>query len=159
MDSALLSLVSTFYTFALGLVSCFVGFFFSLKRFTALVFVWAVATWLGWCKGFNNWLLKQVVKQAEHIWNQIFNEQDGHFWTLCDWIFDVGIGFVKMFFPNISEYIAPFVATINYAMVFMGRLNQFFPLVEIGVLLGIFWVFVILFLIIKLVLKLIPGIG
>ena len=121
--------------------------------------VYAVATWLGWLDDFNDWVYQEGVKQVEDIWNQIFNEETGHFWTLFDWFFDVGIELVETFFPNISDYVAPYLATIDFAMVWVGRLNDFFPLTEAGVLLGVFWAFILVFLSIKFILKIIPGIG
>ena len=81
------------------------------------------------------------------------------------YILDYGIYFGNWFRKHsdlkdaVFEPPSRYADAIEWAVTWIGRMNQFFPIMEAGYMIGLFIVFILFFLGAKLVLKLIPGIG
>jgi hypothetical protein len=71
---------------------------------------------------------------------------------------DLGEWFIKQL-PDFSSYTSQYKPAAEKLMYYVSIANQFFSVTEICTLLGVFLVFIVLFLGCKLILKLIPTIG
>jgi len=95
-----------------------------------------------------------------YVYNFFFHEETGLVWVVLreflDFMFaaiDKSLGAVIR--PLIVQY-GPVIKTVGEKV---GELNVFFPVVEAGQLLGIFLVFLVVVLTIRILLKIIPGAG
>jgi hypothetical protein len=121
---------------------------------------WGVASLLGKGDEFIGFFVDSTVTVVETVLRFFFNERDGYFWDAC--IFAVNMGFRILEIIDSTGVFEPVVTysdAINSSIRWIEMLNQFFPIVEIGILSGIFIAFVFIFIIGKIILKLIPGIG
>ena len=98
---------------------------------------------LEWWQELFEWLIQKVV--------------DG-FWAVIEYFISLGKWFVDML-PSVGAIIAEYEETFGFVMRLIGRFDSFFPITESLALLSIFILFVTLFLLVKLILKLIPTIG
>jgi len=121
---------------------------------------WGVASLLGKGDEFIGFFVDSTVTVVETVLNFFFNERDGYFWDAC--IFAVNMGFRILEIIDSTGVFEPVVTysdAISTSLRWAGELNHFFPVSEAFTLLGIFFVFVFIFIIGKIILKLIPGIG
>jgi hypothetical protein len=147
---------------------------------------WA-GSWGEWAGGAWEGMKKVVFKPLEPIWNAMVWAVDTvtkFFWDVVDYcigmvwdfgyyIYDFFLGekgviwygvdaawdwFLKLF-PDLNLITENYSETFFFTMQLVGRLNNFFPLVEASTLFGIFLIFIFFFLASKAILKLIPTIG
>ena len=134
---------------------------FSSKGAFAFIVVW-IGTWfVGLGDQFTEmvvWLLTEVGKI---LFEFIFEDEDSFLW----WVFGQGLDFFAWFVDKsgldtlLENLYSQHGAAIDFSMELIGRMNQFFPVVETGALMAVYTVFMVFFLIFKFVLKLISGIG
>lgn len=104
------------------------------------------------------WLWDIIVYCGQVLWDFFFHEEDGLLWTVCGWVAEWGEWFVEQF-PDVVQYIEPFHDSASQTMTLIGKLNTFFPIVETIIFIGVFIVYVMLYIGVKFILKLVPTIG
>ena len=84
----------------------------------------------------------------------------GLLWAIVGFGISMG-NMLVLALPDIGDILSQqeYITSITLVMNLVGRMNQFFPVVEAFVLLSIYLYFMMTFLVVKLILKLIPTIG
>jgi len=135
----------------------------------------AVDTVYGWYESFRDWVIWIVDSIIDWFWDivsyligmvwdfcvylyDLFLGENGFVWYIFDWAIMMGNWFISMF-PNIGAFLQSYSGAFNTTMILVGKLNQFFPLTELVTLLGFYVTFMLLFLVVKFIMKLIPTIG
>ena len=138
-----------------------VGFLLSFKGFLVLVSIWVVSQLLGWGDEFTGFIVEMVSYVLGFLFDFLFEEESGLIWSIAGFLIEKGTWFLghSDFVNTWTEPFSRYSGAINSSKEIVGRLNQFFPIVEAGILIGFFSVFIIFFLGIKFILKLIPGMG
>ena len=103
-----------------------------------------------------DFVIKMVWDFFYYLYDLLFGEE-GFVWYIFDVALEWGDWFITEVLPDFSDL--SYFNSIDFAMVWVGRLNDFFPLTEAGVLLGVYCGFMAIFLMCRLVLKLFPGLG
>lgn len=122
-------------------------------------FFWdTVAYLLGIVEGILQWFADLVWAVGEFLYDLFFGEE-GFVWM----IFDYGLYWIEHGMAYMLEYIVDvfgwYGPEVEFSMQLIGRLNHFVPVVESGLLLTFYMAFLMVFIIVKWVLKLIPGLG
>ena len=124
--------------------------------------------------GIRDWILGAVKDILDGFWSivdfvigmvwrffyylyDLFFGKEGFVWYIFDAAIEWGDWFEAEVLPDLSDL--PYGNSIDFAMVWVGRLDDFFPLTEAMTLLGIYGVFMTIFLMCRLILKLVPGFG
>jgi len=103
-----------------------------------------------------NWVTDWIIYVAKAIYNFFLDEEKGIVWKTVDTLLEWGEWFIEQL-PDLS--FGEYSSTISTVMELVSKLDKFVPLSEAITLLGIFLAFVAIFLVVKLILKLIPTIG
>jgi hypothetical protein len=88
----------------------------------------------------------------------LFLGEEGFIWYPFDFLLIFSDEFVEIF-PDLGGIVSDDGGAFSYTMHLAGRFNQFFPVVESFYLLNIYLVFLTVYILIKLLLKVIPGLG
>ena len=129
-------------------------------------------TWFGGIYAFLEWMVTSVCDYfwgvvdycLEMVWffvyylYDFFLGEEGLIWYPIYWAYE-SFDFVLSCFPDFELLLDQHGEQFSSAMIVIGKLNLFFPVSEFGTLFGIFWIFVLVFLVGKLILKIIPWIG
>ena len=103
-------------------------------------------------------IVRAMFVVVKFIFDLFFGE-NGIVWFLLDIVIMLIEEFIDLL-PDLSGIVSQFDGgSIVFVSRLMGRLNMFFPVVEGLYLLAAFLLFLVVFLILKAVLKLIPFIG
>ena len=84
------------------------------------------------------------------VWYLVSEFNEFVFW-LCGWFFSQ--------FPELGEVVGQYSDAFSSSLQLVGMLNLFFPLTESTVLFGIYMGFMFVVLVVRVVLKLFPGLG
>jgi hypothetical protein len=122
----------------------------------ALVNIWN--SFLELVDSVFDWIWDVVVYCGQVIWDFFLHDDDGFVWWLLRMFGDWATWFIEQI-PDMSSILGQYSSPITTAMQLMSKLDKFFPLSEAVSLLGIFIVFLLIFLSVKLILKLIPTVG
>ena len=121
---------------------------------------WGISALLGRGDEYIAFTVDKTVKTVETVLDFFFNSETGWFWDACIEAVRFGFGFLEIVEETgVFEPLVTYSAEVGWALRLIGMLNEFFPVAEIGVLLGIYFVFISVFIFGKFILKLIPGIG
>ena len=120
-------------------------------------FKWVVTSIIDFIKWLVNWLLDLGWKACESVYN-LFLGDEGFVWYVFDFIIGLGDQFLEAF-PDIGELLAPYEQTFTTVMTWMSALNAFLPVQEACYLSGIYVGFVAVLVLIRVILKAIPGTG
>ena len=126
-----------------------------------------------------DWLLEKLDECKQWFWD-IVDYCIGMVWDFCFYLYDLFLGeegfvwwVVELFidfalwqfdmiceaFPNFEDGLKGYEDTFGYAMRLTGMLNDFLPVAESFVLMGVFLGFMLVVLACRLILKLVPGFG
>jgi hypothetical protein len=134
-----------------------------------------VSTFKKWYEGILETLEKWFSQTLDFIWGmvsycinlvwdffeylyELFLGEDGFVWYIFDYMFFWFESAVE-FFPDIGFLFGQYQGPFTFAMQLVGRMNQFFPVMESASLLAIYLMFLFLYIVIKIVLKAVPGMG
>lgn len=113
-------------------------------------------------RGFFANLVAQIWQALNEFvswfWDLFFHPDDGFLWWVVDMGLECGMWFADQL-PDIDALLGTHADTFRTAMDVISMGNRFLPLVESIVLIFLFLIFISLFLVSKLILKLIPTIG
>jgi hypothetical protein len=95
------------------------------------------------------------------IWSIFFDEKNGIVWWVIDTMFFYGEWFLLQLINvlGMQDLLSQYSVVITQTMVLCSKINRFVPLVESLELFFIFLSFLVMFLTVKFILKLIPGVG
>jgi hypothetical protein len=102
-----------------------------------------------------------VSKIIEFIWSLFFDETNGIVWWIIDTFFSLGEWFLVQMVNvlGVDKLLSEYSGVITETMLLCSKLDRFVPIYESVELLFVFLSFLAVFLSVKLILKLIPGIG
>lgn len=120
-------------------------------------FLWVVKNVTGFFWSVVDYVIKMVWDYCFYLYN-LFLGEDGLIWYPFNFLLECGNWLLDQM-PNFGEVILGYGGTFSFTMAFVGRLNQFFPLTESAVLLGIYIIFMMVFLLFRLLMKVVPGLG
>ncbi|MDR0522279.1 MAG: hypothetical protein LBH00_10565 [Planctomycetaceae bacterium] len=103
------------------------------------------------------WCFQELQAFINLVCDFIYGE-NGIIWVIFDWAIWMGNWFVERL-PDLSVLLLQYRGTFSLVMSRISAFNAFLPIVETCILIGIFLLFLSLFLVCKLVLKLLPMIG
>ena len=89
---------------------------------------------------------------------EIFLGEEGFVWKFFTQALEAALS-LKESVPSLKDMALEHQDSIGFTMRLVGRLNQFFPVMEFAVLFGIFFLFLCVYILVKWILKLIPGMG
>jgi hypothetical protein len=112
-------------------------------------------------ESFYRGLKDIAVAIINFIWSIFFDENNGVVWWLIDTFFSYGEWFLLQLVNilGMENLLSRYSGVIIEVMTLCSKLDAFLPLHESVELFGIFLSFLVIFLSVKLILKLIPGIG
>jgi hypothetical protein len=119
---------------------------------------WLIDTFASWFKSIFQWIWDLICQIGTIIYDFFFHETDGWVWWFVDYFLDLFDWFIKQL-PDVCSYVDDYGSSFSTLMSVVGKMNNFFPVHESVTLLGVFILFVGIFLGVKAILKLIPGIG
>jgi len=103
------------------------------------------------------WIYDSLWAIIEWFLDFFFGEE-GIFWYIFDFVIGMGDWFLS-FFPDLREIVIQYQEAFFYAMVMVGRADRILPVTEAFVLFGIYLAFVFAVVIVRWVIKFIPGTG
>jgi hypothetical protein len=104
------------------------------------------------------WIWKVIVYIGQAIWDFFFGDPDGFLWWILSMFGNWALWFVEQI-PDISSIVETYSSSISTTMELVSKLDKFFPITEAILLLFVFLAFLVIFLCVKMILKLIPTIG
>jgi hypothetical protein len=112
-------------------------------------------------EAFYEGLKDIVVSIISFFWSLLFDENDGIVWWFIDLFFSYGEWFLLQLVNvlGMENILSRYSGVITAVMAQCSKMDAFFPLHESVELLGVFLSFLVIFLAVKLILKLIPSIG
>jgi len=123
---------------------------------------WGIAALLGWGDEYINFVTELIGTVGNLFYDFLFDGEEGFVWDVCMWGVDLGCWIwdqLESVHDVFGEPFTKYGGAVSWAVGWISKLNQFFPIVEAGYLFGLFLSFIFFFLIGKTILKLIPGIG
>ena len=127
------------------------------------------------------WLVDTLYEWAKYAYD-LFLGEEGFVWYPFDFAIEMGEWFLS-YLPDISALLTQFdggtpgpfgqgegaammatsgqsgMGTFSFVMALVGRMNAFFPLVESGILLVIYVIFMLIVLKVRLIFKVTPTLG
>jgi len=100
--------------------------------------------------GFGYYLYSLFLGEEGFVW-YLVSEFNGFVFWLAGWALES--------FPDFGETVGQYSNGFSSSLQLIGMLNQYFPLTESSVLFGVYMGFMFIVLVVRLVLKLIPGTG
>jgi len=92
----------------------------------------------------------------------LFLGEEGFVWYVVEQFIEFGIWIVEwllLAFPDIAAIVTQYEGTFSFAMRWIGMLDAFFPVTESLTLFGIYMGFMFVVLSVRLILKIVPGMG
>jgi hypothetical protein len=110
---------------------------------------------------FFEGLKKIVLEIFKAVWSIFFDENTGFVWWVIDTFFSLGEWFLLQLVNvlGMQGLLSEYSGVITETMILCSKLDTFVPLHESVELFVIFLSFMVIFLSVKLILKLIPGLG
>jgi len=128
--------------------------------FLTLLAGWGISALFGRGDAYIEFLTDRVVEVVEIIIKYFFDVETGYFWDACVYVIQFGfriLEYVEM--TGVFDPLQQYGAEISWSLSWIGMMNRFFPIVEIASMMFIFFIFIFVYIVGKLILKLIPGIG
>jgi hypothetical protein len=136
------------YAFFKGLFQSLINLFKSMYQ--------GIVTWIG---NFFSWLWRMICYVGQIIWDFFFHADSGLVWWFIEQLMDIADWFLNQF-PDFSALIDQYSNSITTTKDLLGKINAFMPIVETGYMIGIFLIFVGIYLGAKFIIKcFIPGVG
>jgi hypothetical protein len=139
-------LISEFYKFLMLSIA-------KLWLSAARAYIWVVDSFFS----FIQWLLEIAKAVCEYLYN-LFLGEDGFFWAIVDFVFELW-DIVSEVFPQLADTLGEYEQPLTLVMGWMIALNAFFPIRESLFLIGIYVGFVCIVIVVRLIVKAIPGAG
>ena len=84
--------------------------------------------------------------------------EEGFVWSIFDFVIGLGNEFLQSF-PAVENLLTQYEQPVSTILGLVLALNAFFPVQETISLIGIYLVFVAVVIVLKIILKVIPGMG
>jgi len=118
---------------------------------------WVVTSIIDFYKWLVNWLLDLARDFYKYLY-EIFLGNDGLLW----YPFKTGIWLGNQLlevFPDVGALLEQYRQPVGLFMALMGTLDSFFPITEMLYLIGIYLGFISVMIVVRIVLKVVPGLG
>ena len=108
--------------------------------------------------GFVGFFVTFTLEIVKFLYGLLVGEEYGIFWTIFDFMIWLGDSFLEVM-PDLGAILGQYSDTLDWAIVWIGMLNLFFPVVESVVLLGTLVSLAFIVIFVRWVIKFFPGTG